>query len=145
MMNKHSDWEQRLLDWARGLEGTKVLWGATDCHALAVEALQLMYPVSPLGPTPRWSSLGCAVRLSKIWRAPDILLGSGARAQPFGFSQVGDIITEPLNFAKTRFQSVLVSLGREGCLTADPEDLVVKIAPNGAVCEGAVAWRWPVG
>jgi hypothetical protein len=136
------DWERRLLDWAEASVGQPFVWGVTDCHALALAALDVMYggSVRPIPTSPVWSNPTVALRLYREWNPAGFLPLLGATVRPLGYVQRGDLVLEPIP-EQGHFHPVLVALGAGRFLTSAPEE-PVRIAPLVEVNPAATAWRF---
>lgn len=139
-MMRRRNWDVALLQWAARQEGRPYVWGETDCIALAVAAVRVLYPAAPT--LPRFPSKMAALRA--IAGAPalirDTLIAAGAVPLALGFAAIGDLLVPPPDLDEP---AVLVGLGG-WALVSSPADGVRRV-PVAALPPATLAWRFPHG
>lgn len=139
-MMRRRNWDVALLQWATQQEGRPYAWGETDCIALALAAVGVLYPAPP--PLPRFPSKVAALRA--LAEAPDLIVATpaaaGAAPLALGFAAIGDLLVPPPDRDEP---AVLVGLGG-WALASSPADGVQRV-PVAALPPATIAWRLPHG
>jgi hypothetical protein len=137
------DWDVRLMTWADAMRNRKFIWGETDCHRLALDAVQVMYgDSSPLGfVTASWvTSTHALAHYRRGVRPAIVLKNAGAQQVPLTLVQMGDIIVLPM---EEHFHPMLIALDNRRYLTSKPGEQVYLT--DDPLPDTAEVWRLPNG
>lgn len=92
-ITRELEWRSRLHAWAASQTGRPLIWGETDCGALARQALATMFGREVLPSLPAWESALQATRVQAAHGPMGIILAAaGADVVPLAFMRAGDIV-----------------------------------------------------
>ena len=142
MVTRWPDWEAALVRYADEQVGRPFTYGETDCGALVVGALAVMYTEPPL-PRPRYGNLRQALHIvaGLSGGVAGVLTHAGARSLTTQYAQAGDVVVWPDKGERVPCLGVLVSVGQ--VLTSDEKagPHIMNVRDEGLA--DATLWRLP--
>ena len=124
-MRRVRNWDVALVLLANKLNGRKFRWGTTDCGAVVIRAIRVMYPKSPL-PKLKWTSLSTArATLKRVDGFESVLRAAGAERVEPNFARAGDVIID----GEGKLGSVGIVIGSSKILTARHDIGAVELRP----------------
>ena len=138
------NWDVKLFEWMRKVDGKKFKWGKTDCGSLAKQAIITMYDDDTVGDDlDSYTTKTEALRtLSSIGSIEDRLMEMGGVEHPITFAQQGDFIVGP-QVGDEVFPGISVVVAGKGIIAN--EDSGIYTVPIGMFNKKLTVIRLPNG
>lgn len=134
MIQRRLDWRSRILAWSQAQVGKPLVWGQTDCAALARTAIVQMFGEAAEEILPRWKTAREALTiLQERGSIGTILEELGADKLSVPFLRAGDLVVSSEPEEAVGGQSVMVCIDRTQCLAGTSHGVVMTAPGTNAV------------